>query len=102
MQSKSDFLISLDIRDNAAVVLVLCLLFGRVSILFARRVILPAVQKMCRDFLLRAAPELIDVAMKNKSSKQASKNNCKKTTRSWYTLLKVITDLITNKKVSRC
>ena len=48
---------------------------GRVAIPFARRVILPAAKKLGREFLMSAAPELIDVAVKKKSPKQALKKN---------------------------
>ena len=53
---------------------------GRVAIPFARRVILPA-KKLGRELLMSAAPELIDVAMKKKSPKQALKNTVTKTAR---------------------
>ena len=52
---------------------------GRVA--FARRVILPAAKKLGRELLMSAAPELIDVAMKKKSPKQALKNTGTKTAR---------------------
>ena len=54
---------------------------GRVAIPFARRVILPAAKKLVRELLTSAAPELIDVAMKKKSAKQALKNTVTKTAR---------------------
>ena len=54
---------------------------GRVVIPFARRVILPAAKKLGRELLMSAAPELIDVAMKNESPKQALKNTVTKTAR---------------------
>ena len=54
---------------------------GRVAIPFARRVILPAAKKLGRKLLMSAAPELIDVAMKKKSPKQALKNTVTKTAR---------------------
>ena len=47
---------------------------GRVSITFARRVVLPAAKKMDREHLMSAAPKLIE--------KHCHKN-CKKTTRCW-------------------
>ena len=75
MQSKLHFLISLDTTDNAAAGI------GRVAIPFARRVILPAAKKLGRELLMSAAPELIDVAMKKKSPKQALKNTVTKTAR---------------------
>ena len=53
----------------------------RVSIPFARRVILPAAKKLGRELLVSAVPELIDVAMKKKSPKQALKNTVTKTAR---------------------
>ena len=54
---------------------------GRVPIPFARWVILPAAKKLGRELLMSAAPELIDVAMKKKSPKQALKNTVTKTAR---------------------
>ena len=54
---------------------------GRVAIPFARRVILPAAKKLDRELLISAVPELIDVAMKKKSPKQALKNTVTKTAR---------------------
>ena len=54
---------------------------GRVAMSFARRVILPAAKKLGRELLMSAAPELIDVAMKKKSSKQALKNTVTKSAR---------------------
>ena len=54
---------------------------GRVAIPFARQVILPAAKKLGRELLMSAAPELIDVAMKKKSPKQAMKNTVTKTAR---------------------
>ena len=75
MQSKLHFLISLDTTDNAAVDLALWLL------VFARRVILQAAKKQGREILISAARELIDVAMKKKSPKQALKNTVTKTAR---------------------
>ena len=47
---------------------------GRVAIPFARRFTPPAAKKLVRELLMSAAPELIDVTMKKKSSKQAWKN----------------------------
>ena len=52
---------------------------GRVAIPFKRRVILPAAKKLGTELLMSAAPELIDVAMKKKSPKQALKNTVTKT-----------------------
>ena len=75
MQGKLHFLISLNITDNAAVGLALWLL------------VLVVLLNRLHDgllFLLRKnseAPELIDVAMKKKSSKQAWKNTITKTAR---------------------
>ena len=57
---------------------------GRVAIPFARRVILPAAKKLGRELLMSAAPELIDVAMKKKSPKQALKNTVTKTARKQF------------------
>ena len=54
---------------------------GRVAIPFARRVILPAAKKLGRELLMSALPELIVVAMKKKSPKQALKNTVTKTAR---------------------
>ena len=72
MQSKLHFLISLDTTDNAAVDLALWLL------------VLVVLLYRLHDGLfyrLRTAPELIDVAMKKKSPKQALKNTVTKTAR---------------------
>ena len=76
MQSKLHFLISLDTTDSA-----LAAGIGPVAIPFARRVILPAAKKLGRELWMSAAPELIDVAMKKKSPKQALKNTVTKTAR---------------------
>ena len=54
---------------------------GRVAIPFARRVFLPAAKKLGRELLMSAAPELIDVAMKKNSPKQALKNTVTQTAR---------------------
>ena len=82
MQSKLHFLISLDTTDNAAVDLALWLLVFVVLLyrlddgLFYR-----LRKKLGRELLMSAAPELIDVAMKKKSPKQALKNTVTKTAR---------------------
>ena len=76
MQSKLHFLISLDTTDSA-----LAAGIGCVALPFARRVFLPAAKKLGREFWMSAAPELIDVAMKKKSPKQALKNTVTKTAR---------------------
>ena len=82
MQSKLHFLISLDTTDNAAVDLALWLLVLVVLLyrlhdgLFYR-----LRKKLGRELLMSAAPELIDVAMKKKSPKQALKNTVTKTAR---------------------
>ena len=79
---------------------------GRVAIPFARRVILPAAKKLGRELLMSAAPELIDVAMKKKSPKQALKNTVTKTARKQLgggrrRRRKTPMNGITRKKVSR-
>ena len=51
---------------------------GRVAIPFARRFTPPAAKKLGREYLVSAVPELIDVAMKKKSSKQAWKKTITK------------------------
>ena len=51
---------------------------GRVAIPFARRFTPSDAKKLGRELLVSAAPELIDVAMKKKSSKQAWKNTITK------------------------
>ena len=56
---------------------------GRVAIPFARPVIIPAAKKLGRELLMSVAPELIDVAMKKKSPKQALKNTVTKTARKY-------------------
>ena len=75
MQSKLHFLISLDTTDNAAVDLALWLQVLLVLLSSLHDVLFYRLQKkLSRDLLMSAAPELIDVAMKKKYSKQALKN----------------------------
>ena len=78
MQSKLHFLISLNTTDNAAVDLALWLLvlYRLHDGLFYR-----LQKKLGRELLMSAAPELIDVAMKKKSPKQALKKTVTKTAR---------------------
>ena len=54
---------------------------GRVAMPFAQRVILSASKKLRRELLMSAAPELIEVAMKKKSTKQAIQNTVTGTAR---------------------
>ena len=54
---------------------------SHVAIPFERRVILPAAKKLGTELLMSAPPELIDIAMKKKSPKQALKNTVTKTAR---------------------
>ena len=82
MQSKLHFLISLDTTDNAARdlelwLLVLVVLQYRLhdGLFYRLR------RKLSRELLMSAAPELVDVAMKKKSPKQALKNTVTKTAR---------------------
>ena len=80
MQSKLHFLISLDTTDNAAVDLALWLL-----VLCCYTVCTTGYSTGCektgQKTLMSAAPELIDVAMKKKSPKQALKITVTKTAR---------------------
>ena len=80
MQSKLHFLNSLNTTENAAKdlalwLLVLVVLLYRLhdGIFYRLR------KKLGRELLMSAAPELIDVAMKKKSPKQALKNTVTKT-----------------------
>ena len=68
-------------RQRGSGFAVLAASIGRVAIPFARRVVLPAAKKLDRELLMSTAPELIDVAMKKKSPKQALKNTITKTAR---------------------
>ena len=82
MQSKLHFLISLDTTDNAAVDLALWLLVLVVLLYRLHDGLFYRLQKkLGRELLMSAAPELIDVAMKKKSPKQALKNTVTKTAR---------------------
>ena len=54
---------------------------GRVSLPLARKFLWPAAKKIGRDLLVQGAAELVEVATKKKSAKQASKNTVAKTAR---------------------
>ena len=47
----------------------------------ARKIIWPAAKRIVREFLVQGAPELVEVAMKRKSAKQALKSTVAKTAR---------------------
>ena len=81
MQSKLHFLISLDTTDNAAVDLALWLLVLVVLLYRLHDGLFCRPRKNWAELLMSAAPELIDVAMKTKSPKQALKNTVTKTAR---------------------
>ena len=51
----------------------------RVALPLARKIIWPAAKRIGREFLVQGAPELVEVAMKRKSAKQALKNAVAKT-----------------------
>ena len=52
---------------------------GRVALPLARKLIVPAVKRIGNELLVQAAPELIDIATKKKTPKQALKNTVKNT-----------------------
>ena len=52
---------------------------GRVALPLARRIIRPAAQRIGRELLVQGAPELVEVATKRKSAKQALKSVVAKT-----------------------
>ena len=54
---------------------------GRVDLPLARKFLWPAAQKIGRDLLVQGAPELVEVATKRKSAKQALKSTVAKTAR---------------------
>ena len=81
MQSKLHFLISLDTTDNAAVDSALRLLVLVVLLYRLHYGCSTGCEKTGHRILVSAAPELIDVAMKKKSPKQALENTVTKTAR---------------------
>ena len=52
---------------------------GRVALPFAKKVILPAVKSIGKEFFVQSLPELMDAALKKKSPKQAAKSAVKRT-----------------------
>ena len=54
---------------------------GRAALPNARKFVLPAVKRIGKELLLQAASELIEVASKRKTSKQALKSNVTKNVR---------------------
>ena len=54
---------------------------GRVALPLARKFLWPAAKKIGRDLLVQGAPELVEVATKRKSAKQALKITVAKTAR---------------------
>ena len=54
---------------------------GRVALPLARKFLWPAAKKIGRDLLVQGAPELVEVATKRKSAKQAPKSTVAKTAR---------------------
>ena len=54
---------------------------GRVALPLARKFLWPAAKKIGRDLLVQGAPELVEVATKRKSAKQALKSTVAKTAR---------------------
>ena len=54
---------------------------GRVALPLARKFLWPAAKKIGRDILVQGAPELVEVATKRKSAKQALKSTVAKTAR---------------------
>ena len=54
---------------------------GRVALPLARKFLWPAAKKIGHDLLVQMAPELVEVATKRKSAKQALKSTVAKTAR---------------------
>ena len=54
---------------------------GRVALPLARKFLWPAAKRIGRDLLVQGAPELVEVATKRKSAKQALKSTVAKTAR---------------------
>ena len=54
---------------------------GRVALPLARKFLWPATKNIGRDLLVQGAPELVEVATKRKSAKQALKSTVAKTAR---------------------
>lgn len=52
---------------------------GRVALPFAKKILFPAVKSIGKDLFLQSLPELMDVATKKKSPKQAAKSALRKT-----------------------
>ena len=52
---------------------------GRVALPLARKFIVPAAKRIGKELLVQAAPELIDIATRKKTPKQALKNTVKNT-----------------------
>ena len=52
---------------------------GRIALPLARKFIIPAAKRVGKEFLLQSVPELMDVASKKKSPKQALKNTISNT-----------------------
>ena len=57
----------------------LALGLGTVTLPLAQKFVIPAAKKIGKELLLQAAPELIEVATKRKSPKQALKSAVRKT-----------------------
>ena len=54
---------------------------GRVALPLSRKLLWPAAKNIGRDLLVQGAPELVEVATKRKSTKQALKSTVAKTAR---------------------
>ena len=52
---------------------------GRITLPFAKKELLPAVKSIGKELFVQSLPELMDVAMKKKSPKQAAKSAVKRT-----------------------
>lgn len=57
---------------------------GRVALPIAKKFILPAAKRIGREFLLQAAPEMINIATKQKTPKQAMRSAVSQTARKQF------------------
>ena len=66
-------------RQQGSGIGALAMSIGRVGLPLARKFIVPAAKRIGKELLVQAAPELIDIATRKKTPKQALKNKVKNT-----------------------